>query len=48
LSGCSCWRRSRWEHWPRRFVIAQAFNLVWTLMVAWLIFGGVLFTPPAF
>ncbi|MGE0392471.1 MAG: YeiH family protein [Vicinamibacterales bacterium] len=30
------------------FVLAQAFNVVWTLVVAWLIFGGVLFTPPAF
>ena len=30
------------------FVLAQGFNLVWTLLVAWLIFGGVLFTAPAF
>jgi uncharacterized membrane protein YadS len=30
------------------FVLAQGFNLVWTLLVAWLVFGGVLFTAPAF
>jgi uncharacterized integral membrane protein (TIGR00698 family) len=26
------------------FLIAQAFNVVWTLLFAWLIFGGILFT----
>ena len=30
------------------FVLAQMFNLVWTLVVAWLVFGGILFTAPAF
>lgn len=25
------------------FVLAQAFNIVWTLVLAWLIFGGVIF-----
>ncbi|MBI4907973.1 MAG: putative sulfate exporter family transporter [Acidobacteria bacterium] len=28
------------------FLGAQAFNVVWTLLLAWLIFGGVLFTVP--
>lgn len=28
------------------FLIAQALNVVWTLLVAWLLFGGVLFLPP--
>ncbi len=30
------------------FLIAQAFNIVWTLLLAWLIFGGVLFPVPTF
>lgn len=30
------------------FLIAQAFNIVWTLILAWLIFGGVLFPVPKF
>jgi uncharacterized membrane protein YadS len=30
------------------FLIAQAFNIVWTLLFAWLIFGGVLFAVPTF
>jgi len=29
------------------FVAAQAINVLWTLLLAWLIFGGVLFAPPA-
>ena len=29
------------------FVLAQAFNVFWTLVVAWLVFGGVLFQIPA-
>jgi uncharacterized membrane protein YadS len=29
------------------FVIAQTANLLWTLVLAWLIFGGVLFPVPA-
>ncbi len=28
------------------FLIAQAFNIFWTLLLAWLIFGGVLFPAP--
>jgi len=28
------------------FLIAQAFNIFWTLLLAWLIFGGVLFPMP--
>ena len=28
------------------FLIAQAFNVAWTLLLAWLIFGGVLFPSP--
>lgn len=28
------------------FVLAQAFNVVWTLLLAWLLFGGVLFPVP--
>jgi len=27
--------------------MAQGVNLVWTLLLAYLIFGGVLFAPPA-
>jgi hypothetical protein len=27
---------------------AQAFNVVWTLALAWLLFGGVLFAVPVF
>jgi uncharacterized membrane protein YadS len=30
------------------FVGAQAFNVVWTLGLAWLLFGGVLFAAPVF
>ena len=30
------------------FLIAQAFNILWTLLLAWLIFGGVLFPIPKF
>jgi sodium--glutamate symport carrier gltS len=30
------------------FLIAQAFNIVWTLIFAYLIFGGVLFSVPKF
>jgi uncharacterized membrane protein YadS len=30
------------------FLIAQAFNIVWTLIFAYLIFGGVLFPTPTF
>jgi uncharacterized integral membrane protein (TIGR00698 family) len=30
------------------FLIAQAFNILWTLLFAWLIFGGVLFPVPVF
>jgi uncharacterized membrane protein YadS len=29
------------------FLVAQGANLVWTLLLAWLIFGGVLFPVPA-
>jgi uncharacterized integral membrane protein (TIGR00698 family) len=28
------------------FIGAQAFNVVWTLLLAWLLFGGVLFAQP--
>ena len=28
------------------FVLAQAFNVVWTLILAWLLFGGILFHAP--
>lgn len=28
------------------FLIAQAINVVWTLVVAWLLFGGILFPAP--
>jgi hypothetical protein len=30
------------------FLIAQAFNILLTLLLAWLIFGGVLFPAPTF
>ncbi|MGH8973488.1 MAG: YeiH family protein [Acidimicrobiia bacterium] len=30
------------------FVLAQAFNVAWTLLLAWLIFGGVLVSVPTF
>jgi uncharacterized integral membrane protein (TIGR00698 family) len=30
------------------FLIAQAFNILWTLLLAYLIFGGVLFAIPTF
>jgi hypothetical protein len=29
------------------FLGAQAFNVVWTLLLAWLLFGGVWFAAPA-
>lgn len=29
------------------FLIGQGFNVVWTLVLAWLLFGGVLFAVPA-
>jgi uncharacterized membrane protein YadS len=28
------------------FLLAQAFNVAWTLVLAWLIFGGILFASP--
>ena len=28
------------------FLLAQAFNLVWTLLLAWLIFGGLVVPSP--
>jgi uncharacterized membrane protein YadS len=28
------------------FLLAQAFNVAWTLALAWLIFGGILFSSP--
>jgi uncharacterized integral membrane protein (TIGR00698 family) len=28
------------------FVIAQGFNIIWTLILAWLLFGGILFPAP--
>jgi uncharacterized membrane protein YadS len=30
------------------FIGGQAFNVVWTLLLAYLLFGGVLFSPPVF
>ena len=30
------------------FVLAQGFNVAWTLLLAWLIFGGVLVSVPSF
>jgi len=30
------------------FVIAQGINILWTLLLAYLIFGGILFAPPKF
>ena len=29
------------------FLLAQAVNIGWTLLVAWLLFGGVLFEVPS-
>lgn len=29
------------------FLLAQGANILWTLLLAWLIFGGLLFAPPA-
>jgi uncharacterized membrane protein YadS len=29
------------------FLLAQLLNVLWTLVVAWLLFGGVLFPAPA-
>jgi len=28
------------------FIVAQAFNVVWTLLLAYLLFGGILFAVP--
>ena len=28
------------------FLIGQAFNVFWTLLLAWIIFGGVIFPVP--
>lgn len=28
------------------FIIAQVFNIIWTLLIAYLLFGGILFTEP--
>ena len=30
------------------FLVAQGVNILWTLLVAWLLFGGVLFAAPVF
>jgi uncharacterized membrane protein YadS len=30
------------------FVIAQGFNILWTLLLAYLLFGGILFAAPKF
>jgi uncharacterized membrane protein YadS len=30
------------------FILAQAFNVLWTLLLAWLLFGGILFSRPIF
>jgi uncharacterized membrane protein YadS len=30
------------------FLIAQGFNIIWTLIFAYLIFGGILFPVPKF
>jgi len=30
------------------FLVAQGFNVIWTLILAYLIFGGILFTMPSF
>lgn len=30
------------------FILAQAFNVAWTLLLAWLLFGGVLVSVPTF
>jgi len=30
------------------FLIAQSFNIVWTLILAFLLFGGLLFPAPVF
>jgi uncharacterized membrane protein YadS len=29
------------------FLIGQGFNIIWTLILAWLLFGGVIFQAPA-
>ncbi|HKA73281.1 MAG TPA: hypothetical protein VKE26_15830, partial [Xanthobacteraceae bacterium] len=29
------------------FIGAQTFNVFWTLLLAWLLFGGVIFAQPA-
>jgi hypothetical protein len=28
------------------FIVAQGVNIIWTLVLAWLIFGGVFFPGP--
>jgi hypothetical protein len=28
------------------FIIAQAFNVIWTLILAYLLFGGIIFAVP--
>jgi len=30
------------------YLIAQGLNIIWTLLLAWLLFGGILFTAPKF
>jgi uncharacterized integral membrane protein (TIGR00698 family) len=30
------------------YLIAQGVNIIWTLLLAWLLFGGILFTAPKF
>ena len=30
------------------FLTAQAFNIIWTLILSYLIFGGILFPVPTF
>jgi uncharacterized membrane protein YadS len=30
------------------FLLAQGFNVIWTLALAWIIFGGLVFSPPTF
>ena len=30
------------------FLIAQGFNIIWTLLLAYLLFGGILFAAPKF
>jgi len=30
------------------FLVAQEFNILWTLLLAYLLFGGILFPSPVF